>query len=89
MTRPGIEPRSPRPLSNTLPTKDNLPSNGFYRSSGSHRENKRKRKDKQILRPCQRTKETVEHKDDSNAICRSCAWDASQRLEKKTSVRGN
>ena len=51
MTGPGIEPRSPGPLANTLPTK---PAN--------HRlKNQRKRKKRQGFRSCQRTKKIKEH----------------------------
>ena len=48
----------------------NLSSRRFWHSGGPQRENKRKRRDKQILRPCQRAKKkqqkTVEHEGDSD-----------------------
>ena len=48
--------------------KETLLLNGFCRSGGRRRGNSRKRKDRQILRPCQRTKTVMEHEDEVDTI---------------------
>ena len=52
-----------------------------------HSENQRKPKERQVLRPCQRTKKAVEHKDDSDINCNWYTWNSLQRLE-KLEIRG-
>ena len=45
--------------------------------------NKRKRKDKQILGSCQRTKKAVKHKSDSDTNCICSTWNDSNMLGKR------
>ena len=54
----------------------------FCRSSEPQSETERKRKDWQILGPCQRTKNVVEREGNDDTKC-SC-WDGLQRFGKKT-----
>ena len=64
--------------------KENLPSSRFCRCSGSQSEKKRKPKDGQILEPCQRTENVVEHESDRDSNCIWCRWNDSQRVGKRT-----
>ena len=50
-------------------------------------ENKRKQKERQVLRPCERTKKAVE--DDGDTIYNCCSCNGSQRLGKKAGKVGN
>ena len=64
-------------------------SYGFCRSGGSLSKNERKRKDRQILGPCQRTKKIVEHDyddddDDGDTNCNWCTWNGLKKLKRKT-----
>ena len=64
-----------------------LLSNGFCRSGSPQIENKRKRKERQILGPCQRTKKTVEHEGDDDSNYRWSPSNGPKKLE-KLEIRG-
>ena len=66
-----------------------MSSCGFCCSGGPHSENKRKRKDRKILEPCQRTEKKQEHEDDGSTSCSWCTWDGLQMLRKMTGRIGN
>ena len=51
-------------------------------SSGPKSENQRKRKEKHVLRPCQRNKKCIEHESDGDTNCNWWAWNDFQRLDK-------
>ena len=52
-------------------------------------ENKGKRKDRQILRPWQTTKQAMEYESDSDTYCSWCTWNSPQRLGKRNRSIGN
>ena len=52
-------------------------------------ENQRKRDDKQLLEPCQRTKKAVEPEGEGDTNCNWCSWNGSQRLGKGSGRVGN
>ena len=45
---------------------------------------KKKRKKRQLLRPCQRTEKAVEHETDGDTNCNWCTWNGPQRIGKRT-----
>ena len=49
--------------------EENLPYCRLYHPSRTQNENQRKQKERKILKPCQRTKEAVEHKSDGDTNC--------------------
>ena len=49
-----------------------------------HSKNERKRKDRQILGPCQRTEKTVEHEGEGRADCDWDLWNNPQRVGKES-----
>ena len=51
--------------------------------------NQRKRKKRQILRPCRRSEKAREHEGDGDTNCDRCTWDNLQKLNKKTGRVGN
>ena len=53
------------------------------------KENKRKRKDRQILRRCRRTRKAVGHVGDGDTNSNSCAWYRPQDLGEMTGGLGN
>ena len=55
---------------------------GLCYSSRPQSENERKRKERQVHGPCQRTKETVEHESYDNANYNWCDWNSLPRFEK-------
>ena len=57
---------------------------GFRRPSGPQIKNQRKRKERQVLGPCERTKKALEHEDDGVTNCYWHTWNGSQRLGKGT-----
>ena len=64
--------------------KENLHNSGLFHPGRQQSENQRKRKEKQVLRPCQRTKKVMEHKNDSDTIYNWYTQDGPQRLCKRT-----
>ena len=62
----------------------NLSPNGFCSLSEPQNENKRKKKDKQLVGPCQRTEMSVELKGDVNINCNLYTWNRPQRLGRET-----
>ena len=58
---------------------NNLLYCGFWPPSGLQSENQRKRKERQVLRPCQRSKKVVEHGDNSD---NNCNWNGPRRFGK-------
>ena len=69
--------------------KENVSSSEICHSSGLQSKNKRKRKDRQILGPCQRTKKTVEQVGDSYTNCRSHALNSPQWIGRVGNQRKN
>ena len=65
------------------PGQKTKPCCGFCRSSGPLSKNKRKGKERQLLRPSQRTKNAVEHEGDGDTNCSWCTWNNPQMLCKK------
>ena len=56
---------------------------------GPQSENKRKRKDRQVLGPCQRTEKVVELEGKGDTNCSWRAWNWAQKVEKDTRRIGN
>ena len=54
--------------------KVNQPYRGLCRPVGPQRENQRKRKMRQVLTPCQRTKKAMEHENNGDTSCNWHAW---------------
>ena len=50
---------------------------------------KKEERERQVLRPCQKTKEAVEHKNDSATSCNWHAWNSPQRTGKRAGGVGN
>ena len=69
-----------RPDQVIIDQKNNLLSSEFCRPSEQQSENQIKRKKRQVLRPCQRTKKAKEHDDDDS--CNWRVWNGSLRLRK-------
>ena len=63
----------------------NLPNSVLCRPGGRQNENQRKRKERQVRRPCPRHKKRKvwEHEGDGDTNCNWCAQNNSQRLGKK------
>ena len=60
--------------------KENLLYKGFFHPNGPQCENKRKRKGRQVLRPCLRNEKGEEYEGYSDTNCSWHAWNGSQRL---------
>ena len=60
---------------------------GFCDPAGPLSENQRKRKERQVLRPRQRTKRVEDHEGDHNTNLNWCTWNGLQKL-KKLEIRG-
>ena len=56
---------------------------GCRRPSRPHSENQRKRKEKKVLGPYQRTKIAMEHESDGDANCKWRTWNSSEKLGKE------
>ena len=69
--------------------KENLRSCGLCCPGGSLSENQRKRKERQIFVPCQRTKKAMKHESDGDTNCNQCAWNNSRRHGKGAENVGN
>ena len=63
---------SPDPGQDIKPI-DNFLKRGNLLNRGPQSEKQRKRKKRQVLRPCQRTEKAVKHEDDGDI---NCHWDA-------------
>ena len=62
-------------------TKRDLSTSGRCRPSRPLSEiKKKKRKEKQVFRPCQAPEKTMEHDDDSVTSCNWCAWNDPKEL---------
>ena len=62
---------------------------GLCRPGGSQIENQRKRKERQVLRPCKRTKTVMEHGGDGDTDCIWCTWNDPQLLGNEAGRVGN
>ena len=69
--------------------KERLPSSVICCSSGLESANQRKRNERQILGPCQRTKKNGEHKDDDDNSYNWCTCYGPKRLGRKIGRSGN
>ena len=63
--------------------EENLPTSGFCRPGGPQNENQRKRKERQTLRPCQRTEKAMENKDNGDTNSNWCVSNNLQKLSKE------
>ena len=68
--------------------KENFAYSGLYRHSGPQNENQRKQKERQVLRPCQRTEKVVENEGDSNPNCIWRTWNDPQRRMEGLKIGG-
>ena len=74
-----------RPEQTQKKEKGNLPNCGFYRPGGAPSENKRKRKERQVFRPCYGTiKKTMELKSNGDTNFEWCTRNTPQRYDKWT-----
>ena len=64
-------------------------NSGLYRRSGPPSENQRKRKERQAIRPCQRTEKAIKPEGDSDTNLNWCAWNNPQILGKWAWRGGN
>ena len=60
--------------------KENLPYTEIFRISTRQGENQRKKNERQILWPCQRTKKAVKHKIDTGTNCNWHVWNDPQKF---------
>ena len=60
----------------------NLASDGPCRPSGKQMETQRKRKERQVLGACQKTKKALEHEGNRDTNCNWRTWNGLQRLGK-------
>ena len=67
----------------------NLLSCGFCRPGGSMSGNQRKRKQKKVLGPSQRTNKVVEDENDDDTSCNCRSWNSPQKLGEGTGRVGN
>ena len=86
--------RSARRLYQTIINKkkkkrENLPNSELCRPRRPLSENQRKRKGRQLLRPCQRTKSAMEHEGDGDTNCYRYTWNDTQRLTQGAARVGN
>ena len=63
--------------------RENQPKSKLCHSSRPQCENQRKRKERQVLRPCQRTKKVIEHESDGDTNCNWYTRNDSYRLGKE------
>ena len=69
--------------------KKNLVNCGLYRPGGPQTENQRKRKQRQPLRPCQRTKKAMERKGEGDTTCNWWTWHILKKAWKEAGKVGN
>ena len=76
-------------ISDNKQQKENPPFSGLCCYGGRQYESQRKRKERKVLGPCQRTQKAVEHMINGDTNCNKNTWNAPQRFAKGAARFGN